>query len=180
MKKLGMILITIGFLAASWVGVQDALQINWHWFVPAAAVGVLGVFLARRGAKAAAEHADTVAANIEGIATSLASLAHKVAQLNREKETIPVYDVHARIDEALLDDIATFVDARETIAVRYGLQAYADVMSHFAAGERYINRVWSASADGYIDEVSAYLARAEEQFADTLAEFQKVSAGAGA
>ena len=34
----------------------------------------------------------------------------------------------------------------------FGLQTYADIMSEFAAGERYINRVWSASADEYDNE----------------------------
>jgi hypothetical protein len=72
-----------------------------------------------------------------------------------------------RIDELFLEDFAMFVDARESIAHRYGLSAYADVMSCFAAGERYLNRVWSASADGYIDEVNAYLDRALEQFTDS-------------
>jgi hypothetical protein len=42
-------------------------------------------------------------------------------------------------------------------------------MSHFAGGERYLNRVWSASADGYIDEVNAYLTKAHEQFDIALA-----------
>ena len=37
----------------------------------------------------------------------------------------------------------------------------------FAAGERYIHRVWSASVDGYIDEVLAYVPRAREQFEKT-------------
>ncbi len=72
-----------------------------------------------------------------------------------------------RIDELFLEDFAMFVDARESIAHRYGLSAYTDVMSCFAAGERYLNRVWSASADGYIDEVNAYLDRALEQFTDS-------------
>jgi hypothetical protein len=40
----------------------------------------------------------------------------------------------------------------------------ADIMSEFAAGERYINRVWSASADGYDGEATSYLNRAAEQF----------------
>ena len=39
-------------------------------------------------------------------------------------------------------------------------------MSRFAGGERYLNRVWSASADGYIDEVHAYLTKARDQLAD--------------
>jgi len=41
-------------------------------------------------------------------------------------------------------------------------------MSHFASGERYLNRVWSASADGYVDEITAYLDKAQEQFAEAL------------
>ena len=34
----------------------------------------------------------------------------------------------------------------------------------FAAAERYLNRVWSASTDGYIDEAHTYLGRSREQF----------------
>jgi len=48
------------------------------------------------------------------------------------------------------------------------------VMSCFAAGERYLNRVWSASADGYIDEVNAYLVKAQEQFVDSLDKIKKL------
>lgn len=45
----------------------------------------------------------------------------------------------------------------------FGLQTYADIMSNFAAGERYINRVWSASADGYDEEADIYLKKAAVQ-----------------
>ena len=46
----------------------------------------------------------------------------------------------------------------------FGLQTYADIMSDFATGERYINRVWSASADGYDNEADLYLRKAAVQF----------------
>ena len=36
---------------------------------------------------------------------------------------------------------------------QFGLEAYARVMTRFASAERNINRAWSASADGYRDEV---------------------------
>jgi hypothetical protein len=48
--------------------------------------------------------------------------------------------------------------------VAYGLPGFAAVMGPYAGGERYLNRVWSASADGYVDEVEDYLGRALEQF----------------
>jgi hypothetical protein len=56
----------------------------------------------------------------------------------------------------------------------FGLQGYADVMSAFAAGERYINRVWSASTDGYVDEVHSYLERATQQIREARVLFAKL------
>ena len=64
--------------------------------------------------------------------------------------------------------IGSHADARESMQHAFGIQAYADIMSAFAAGERYLNRVWSASADGYVDEVNAYLHKASEQFNEAL------------
>jgi hypothetical protein len=48
-------------------------------------------------------------------------------------------------------------------------------MSNFAAGERYINRVWSASTDGYVDEVRMYLERAREQFREARRHFDELA-----
>jgi len=56
----------------------------------------------------------------------------------------------------------------------FGLQSYADVMSAFAAGERYINRVWSASTVGYVDEVRSYLERATQQFREARSLFDNL------
>jgi len=52
------------------------------------------------------------------------------------------------------------------------------VMSMFAAGERYLNRVWSASADGYIDEVNTYLEKARGQFSESLNKIRQLKAQA--
>ena len=60
----------------------------------------------------------------------------------------------------------------------YGMQTYADIMSEFAAGERYINRVWSTTADGYDEEAEIYLARAAEQFEDARKQLAAVGSGA--
>jgi len=176
MQRIGYILVTVGFLAASFVAVQDVRSINWTWFLIAAALSVLGVALAQYARRAQAVHADTVTSNIEDIDKSLKAIVEKVTQLNAQKGEINTYDMRHKIDEILLDDLNTFVEARETIGVRYGLNAYADVMSHYAAGERYLNRIWSASADGYIDEVNAFLDRAQAQFVATQEVFLKLKA----
>lgn len=164
MKKIGLALIVLGFLGAAWVATQDVEEVNWARFVPLTLVGVAGVVVARRAARTEAAHADTVAANIGDLTASIARVVENTSRLNAEKASINPYDMRHKIDDLLADDLGTFAEARETIAVRYGLQNYAEIMSHFAAGERYVNRVWSASVDGYIDEVNEYIGRAEEQF----------------
>jgi hypothetical protein len=174
MKRLGFLMIIVGFLAASYATLLDTTGVEWAFFVPTILVAAAGVAVARIATRARVRHADVVATNIDDIDGSLVRIAANVARLNREKETIHTYDMRHRLDELLLDDLNTFVDARETIATKYGLHEYADIMSHFAAGERYLNRVWSCSADGYIDEVHDYIARAEGQFHETLHRFQSL------
>lgn len=58
----------------------------------------------------------------------------------------------------------------------FGLQVYADVMSAFATGERYVNRVWSASADGYRTEAITYLNKAAGQFRDASRQLSAAAA----
>ena len=57
-----------------------------------------------------------------------------------------------------------FADARESLIHLYSLQVYADIMSDFAAGERYVNRVWSAAADDYDAEAWTYVGKALNRF----------------
>ena len=56
-------------------------------------------------------------------------------------------------------------------------RAYAEIMNEFAAGERYLNRVWSASIDGYIDVINEYLGRARRQFEQAQAKLTALGAG---
>ncbi|MFQ5982478.1 MAG: hypothetical protein ACE5KS_03795 [Woeseiaceae bacterium] len=72
------------------------------------------------------------------------------------------------IDDRLRNDLRRFADARESMMHLYGLQAYADIMSDFAAGERYVNRIWSAAADDYDAEAAAYLYKALAQFKEAM------------
>ena len=164
MKKIGLTLITLGFLAGAYLTVLDDQEVAWGWFLLTAAVGFAGVGLVRIGTRKETQDETRAADNIAIIEQSINNIVEKVALLNAEKESLDTYDVGGLIDERVLDDLNNFVEARETISHVYGIQAYAEVMSHYAGGERYLNRVWSASADGYIDEVHAYLAKALDQF----------------
>ncbi len=165
MKVLCYLLITGGFLGGAFVAVLETEQVGWGGFLAALAVGAAGVALVRLITRQAAREEDTLAANIQSIHQSLAKVVENITALDKEKASINPYDLRHRIDELFPEDLTTFVDARESIGHVYGLQAYADVMSIFSSGERHLNRVWSASADGYIHECHTYIEKAREQFA---------------
>lgn len=167
MKKLGYLMLTLGFLAGSLTAVVDKEQIRWDHFAFAFILGAAGVACVRISDRRENLHEGKLASNMQAVETSLDRIVKNMTDLNAEKESINTYDVRHRIDELFTDDLNTFVEARESIAHTHSLNDYADVMSSFAAGERYLNRVWSASTDGYIDEVNAYLDKAKEQFVDT-------------
>ena len=167
MKFVGFLMVTVGFIVAALATVLDAESVKWVWYVPALAVAVAGVAAVRIESARHSKTEHHVVARIESVETSLERISANIQKLNADKDSINTYDVRHRIDELFIDDLDAFVAARQSIAHRYGLAAYGEVMSSFAAGERYLNRVWSASADGYIDEVNAYLDRAREQFVET-------------
>lgn len=164
MKKTGLFFIAAGFLVGVYFTVTHQTAVGWLPWSVAVIVGFVGVLFVRMADRAHAQDDTRVSENIALVVQSLDNIVAGVTTLNAEKEALNPYDVGPIIDERLLDDLDTFVEARETIGHVYGLQNYADVMAHFAGGERYLNRVWSASADGYIDEVRAYIGHALVQF----------------
>ncbi len=174
MKLIGFLMVTAGFIVAALASVVDESAVKWLWYVPALALGVAGVVVIRTDMARHTKTEHHVAANIETVESSLARVAANIDKLNADKDSIDTYEVRHRIDELFTDDLESFVDARESIAHRHGLAAYAEVMTTFAAGERYLNRVWSASADGYIDEVNEYLEKAKAQFGETLAVLRRL------
>jgi hypothetical protein len=168
MKKIGIFLIAVGFLVGAVTTVLDEQNVHWSLFPPALLVGVIGIVSVRLSARRRAREEGRLTSNIQNSEASLERIVENMKQLNSVKGSLDPYAVRHQVDQLFPDFIDTFVQARESLAHVYGLQAYADVMSYFAAGERYLNRAWSASADGYVDEVHAYLDKAQEQFSEAL------------
>lgn len=179
LRHVGYLLITAGFLGGSFEVVRQVEGVNTASFLMWLGVGIIGVIIAQRARKAEATDVAVITTNVRAIESSLESLSAEARRLNEEKEGINVYDLRHRIDERFLADLVKFVDARESIAHSYGLKAYAEVMNRFAAGERSLNRVWSASTDGYVEETSNYLEKAAAHFDDALKIFQTIKATGG-
>jgi hypothetical protein len=176
MKNVGYVLIVLGFLAGAYLSVQHPEEVSAPPFISALIAASLGVFFVRLAGHRMARQEDKLEARGHDIAESLRRLVENSERLDADRETAPTYGLRFRIDKEFRRDIDIFVEARESIAHRFGLQAYADVMNHFAAGERYLNRVWSASTDGYVDEAKIYISKAREQFTAAKARYGELSA----
>jgi len=180
MQKIGLFLILVGCVGGCLIAVLDKEVISWAQFAPFLAAGALGVAMVQLALRQEAADVGKAEANLESLESSLGAIVKNLAALDGDKDSMDVYDLPDHIDATFRRDIFTFVEARESIAHVHGVQAYADVMSHFAAAERYLNRVWSCAADGYIDEAHEYIARAHEQFAESLQRLGKLGGAAAA
>jgi hypothetical protein len=168
LRPVGFVLFAIGFVMASFFAVRQTdsvgaewLTIQWGWYANGFVVCLIGVVIIRLTGRSADTHADKVTAGLQDCEESIERIAGRLSSMFHHRETIDVYDVHRRIDDEIVEDLAAFANARESMEHRFGLQPYVSVMSRFALGERNVNRAWSASADGYIDEVWKCISRAE-------------------
>ncbi len=164
MKNLAYLLICAGFLFGSYVAVESVEGVPVTPFAIALAVGAIGIGLLRATQHQESRDENRVASNLDSLSTALDELVNESETLEGECEGMDVGDIRQVIDQRFPKHLDSFVQARQSLAVRHGLQAYADVMNPFAAGERYINRAWSASTDGYRGEAQTHITKALQQF----------------
>ncbi len=173
MKTISYLIVMAAFLGGAFLTSLDQTHVDWVTFVPVIVAGIIGVFLIKREEAAHARSSDRLANNRRVLGESLDNIVRNLEALNGRKENVPTYDMRFEIDKLFRDDLNAFADARDSMKHIFGLQAFADIMSSFAAGERYINRVWSASTDGYVDEVLTYVEKSLSQFEHAKEEFDK-------
>jgi hypothetical protein len=171
-KTISLLIIMAAFLAGAFISVLDPTLINWSWFSPVLAVGIVALVVYKRAHHGEAKNSHRLSGNLQILETSLENILGNLETLNADSANLPVYEARFEIDRLLREDLNHFANARESMKHIFGLQGFADVMSAFAAGERYINRVWSASTDGYVDEVRNYLERATQQFREARLLFE--------
>jgi hypothetical protein len=176
MKTIALILVFSCFLAGAFITVLDPREVNWTWMVPVLLVGAIGLWLSRKAAHQAARAGNKLAGNIEQLGKNLTNIHSRLTLICENKDELPTYEARFEIDRLFREELIEFAEARESMIHVFGMQNYADVMSNFAAGERYINRIWSASTDGYVDEVNLYLDKALAQFSDALDHFNGLKA----
>ena len=174
MKNIGFILLAAGFLAGAYATSLDVENVDWVLFSAAAIMAIVGLAISKNQASAHARSDEVLELNRSELRESLENIVRDLGEIvgNGSTEGAELRD---RIDLKLRDDLRRFADARGSMVHLFGLQTYADIMSSFAAGERYVNRVWSASADGYDSEAATYLEKAANQFADAQKQLQEAA-----
>jgi len=163
MKNLGYVLVALGFLGGAFATSLDVQNVNWTIFIAMAVASVVGLVIYKSQLSALARSEEVLETNRAELRESISNIVADLADINSGGLTQGAV-LRDRIDLKLREDLQRFADARKSMVILFGLQTYADIMSNFAAGERYINRVWSASADGYDEEAEVYLKKAAGQF----------------
>ncbi|WP_017428963.1 hypothetical protein [Vreelandella jeotgali] len=164
MKHAAFMLVILAFLGGAFLASLDENDVNWWLFIPTMIVGFVSAFVYIRESNRDAIHSDTLTNNQQIMSAALHNIVTHLDELEGRKDRIPTYDMRFEIDRLFREDLMQFADARNSMKHLFGIQGFADIMSSFAAGERYINRIWSASTDGYVDEVLLYVSRANDQF----------------
>ncbi len=165
---IGQLLLWSGFVSGSLAAVYSTenaadpwATVNWTWYIISALVCIGGIVFLRIGKSVAKDDTETSEANFNSLPNHLHDVLGSIRKLQSEQQNLPPSKIVEFIDEHCADGLREFADARESIITNGGLSSYAEVMTQFAAGERAINRAWSASADGYLDETETCLSRAE-------------------
>lgn len=173
MRLLGHLVLWVGFLAAAFFSVSRMEQtdnkwatIPWVWYAVSMAVGIVGIVLLRAATRQAEDDHEKTDAEYSVVRQSLTRVSEIVDRLSNQSHYDPA-DVLRRIDDECTEPFDEFAEARHALVKRFGLQVYADAMTEFAAAERYVNRSWSAAADGYVEEVAASLQRANQHLQNT-------------
>ncbi len=161
----GQILLWAGFLSGALATVFNTenkddpwSSINWTWYTVSLGVGVVGIVLIRKSL-AHASHDERTHSSLKQIRGNLANLVANTRRLDEEHASQTPRQTLRYIEDVLNDDFRDFAEGRESIAREFGLEVFAEVMTEFAAAERSINRAWSASADGYVDEAATCIRR---------------------
>lgn len=178
MKTISYMIVMAAFLGGAFLTSLDQTHVDWMTFLPVIFAGVIGVVMMKREEAAQARSSDRLANDRRVLEESLDNIVRNLEALDGRKDAVPTYDMRFEIDKLFREDLFAFADARDSMKHIFGLQSFADVMSSFAAGERYINRVWSASTDGYVDEVLLYVGKSLSQFRHAREEFAKAASAA--
>jgi hypothetical protein len=153
------------------VRVKEFSLARWDqaWIFGLAMVGlVAGGVMIRRETKVRLSGPKTAADGTSSPHDALDLTHRDIEALLREIPETPERErpdtILRRIDAIQAAHLSPFIAARSALMARYGVAGFARLMDPFAAGERRLNRAWSAAADRVLPEAIASLEQALAAF----------------
>lgn len=177
MKYLSYFLMTIGTIGAACAvaksdptlkGWESTWQVQTAWFLISLVIMLAGIFLKRFANKQKSSSSQSQDESVTNLVNYVQSLVHDVTILKTNLMDMDLESIYKRLDETLSEPLQSFIDHRTILIDRYGMGTYGIIMTPFSQGERYLNRAWSASVDGYTDETVSYIQKALPFFQETL------------
>ena len=139
---------------------------SWANYFAGIGVGIAGVVLLRITGQKLEGDEESHEAKFSVLCENLSEVISSISEMASQKNYDPA-KVLNQIDNECAEPLSEFANARQALIRRFGMSVYAEVMTEFASAERYINRCWSAAADGYVDEIRDCLQKADTHLAKT-------------
>jgi hypothetical protein len=163
-------------------GWQTRVQVHWGLTIVSFTALISGLvlrFVSIRQDRAQTERHESSLAELRAL---LEGLIAGLDEIRSELERAPGIDFIAanhdvyqqRLTALLTGPVATIIQNRHALANVHGMWAYSTVMAPFAQAERYLNRAWSTSTDGYYDDMRESLRHAAAALAETKVEFGRL------
>jgi len=143
-------------------------------FAGGAVVCVIGltlwwkVVLEERKAARTAADGDESAADTNPV-TIIQQLQQSLNSILDDLDSLAESDLQLRIDMTIDNHVTPLAESRHRIIDRFGMSHGAEILVATAYGERMLNRVWSAAADGYLEEARSSFREASSAFDEAAA-----------
>lgn len=154
-------------------------RLNWVFGLAVGGI-VAGALLVRRSSRAALVAPVSAGGRTADPAALLDAIRRTVAEVRAQVSSAGTWEARRdvivdRLGELQQEELPAFVASRPRLVAAQGLGGYAQLMDRFAAGERQINRAWSAAADNAEAEAIEALEAAGELLEEASGRMPKAS-----
>lgn len=170
------------------IGLPEPAQRFQEWFTVGGLGWLVGIVFIGAGAGLSRSQAADEAAGKGSTAVARVDFEKTMATAIAETRRIGVMIADLAMDaetdkpraalDALSDDVLTpMVEGRGQLIAKHGLAGFAQYFGPFSAGERNLNRCWSALTDGHAVVARESLVTAEAALEASLAAYRAVEKG---
>jgi len=131
-----------------------------------------GVVRAERDAARSSANDDSASDN--NPVTILHQLQQGLTAMLNDLDELNESELQLRIDSLIDSHVTPLAETRHRIIDRFGMTQGSEILVATAYGERMLNRVWSAAADGYLDEARSSFREAATAFDEAAAIIEPV------